>query len=82
MSDVIYNKLHVVGNYPPGHLYGLPKIHKNTSDPPLRPIVSMSGTVTHELAKYLNDIIRQYINSKYMVKSTDEFFLNLQNKQK
>ena len=77
--DAIYNKLHIVGNYPPGHLYGLPKVHKNPMDPPLRPIISMSGTVTHEVAKYLNEIIRPFINRRHMVNSTDEFFLNIQN---
>ena len=75
----IYEKLHIVGNYKPGHLYGLPKLHKNSVDPPLRPINSMSGTVTHGIAQYLNEIIRPYIYSKYMVKSTDEFFLRIQN---
>ena len=37
------------GDFYDGHLYGLPKILKNKEDPPLRPIVSMSGTVTHDL---------------------------------
>ena len=54
-------------------------MHKNVSDPPLRPIVSMSGTVTHSVAKYLNDMIRPYIDATHMVKSTDEFFLRIHN---
>ena len=69
----IYKKLHISGEYPPGHLYGLPKVHKSSSDPPLRPIISMSGTVTHDVAAYLNGIIRPYIDEKHIIKSTDEF---------
>lgn len=45
------------------NLYGLPKMHKNQSTPPLRPIVSMVGTVTHDIAKYINQIIRPYLKS-------------------
>ena len=71
-------KLQVKGEFPPGHLYGLPKVHKSITDPPLRPIISMSGTVTHSLAQYLNDIIRPHINKQYMLKSTDEFLVALQ----
>ena len=69
----IHKKLRVTGEYSPGHLYGLPKIHKSCTDPPLRPIISMSGTVTHSIASYLNNIIRPYIESKYILRSTDEF---------
>ena len=69
----VYRQLRVLGEFPPGHLYGLPKVHKNASDPPLRPIVSMSGTVTHSIASYINDLIRPYINSKYIIRSSDEF---------
>ena len=80
-NPVIHKKLKIQGNFPPGHLYGLPKIHKCVSDPPLRPIISMSGTVTHELAQYLNEIIQPYIDQSYMLKSSDEFLLALQNLQ-
>lgn len=37
------------------HLYGLPKIHKETV--PLRPIVSNIGSANHELARFVNKII-------------------------
>ena len=80
-NPVIHKKLKIQGNFPPGHLYGLPKIHKCVTDPPLRPIISMSGTVTHELAQYLNEIIQPYIDQSYMLKSSDEFLLALQNLQ-
>ena len=77
----IYEKIHIVGNYKPGHLYGLPKLHKDATDPPLRPINSMIGTVTHSIAQYLNELIRPYIDYTFIVKSTDEFFLRIQNLQ-
>ena len=74
--NYVYKQLHRVGEYPNGHLYGLPKIHKDPIDPPLRPIISMSGTVTHEIAQLLNDMIRPYIDNRYMLKSTDELLLH------
>ena len=44
----------ILGHFEPGYIYGNPKIHKNINDPPLRPIVSQIGTVTYNLAKWLN----------------------------
>ena len=41
------------GHFQPGYIYGNPKIHKNKSDPPLRPIISQKGTCTYETAKQL-----------------------------
>ena len=46
---------------------------------PLRPIVSISGTVTHDVAQYLNDLIRPFLNSKNLVKSSDEFLQPIKN---
>ena len=43
----IYKNINRVGEFHPGHLYGLPKLHKDIENPPLRPIISMSGTITH-----------------------------------
>jgi hypothetical protein len=62
-----------VGNYLPGYIYGNPKIHKSTTNPPLRPIISQIGTATYELAKKLNEIIYPYMPKKYMITSTHEF---------
>ena len=39
----------------------------------------MSGTVTHPIASYLNDVIRPYIDTKHMLKSTDEFLAAFSN---
>ena len=53
-NETIYKLLKRTGEYCNGHLYGLPKIHKNATDPPLRPIISMTGTVTHDIAQQIN----------------------------
>ena len=37
----------------------------------------MSGTVTHNIAQFINNIIRPYLNNNYIVKSTDEFLLRV-----
>ena len=42
----VHKQLKITGDFYNGHLYGLPKIHKNATTPPSRPIISMSGTVT------------------------------------
>ena len=72
-----YKNLFIIGEFHPGQLYGLPKIHKNSTNPPLRPIISMTGTVTHALAQYLNKIIQPYINSTYIIRSSDELLVHL-----
>jgi len=74
----LYHKIKRTGQFHNGHLYGLPKIHKNEKDPPLRPIISMSGTVTHEIAQYINCIIRPYLNSDKIVRSSTEVLSELQ----
>ena len=74
-----YN-LRRVGDYKNGHLYGLPKTHKNADDPPLRPIISMCGTVTHETSHYLNSIIRPYNDTCYIVSCGDEILVDYQDR--
>ena len=63
----------LIGHFKPGYLYGNAKIHKNLSNPPLRPIISQIGTPTYEVAKNLNDLLKKYLPSKYSINSTDEF---------
>ena len=55
----------------PGKLYGLCKVHKENY--PFRPVVSMLGTAEYKLAKYLDQIMKPHIPSKYMLSSTWEF---------
>ena len=64
------NKL--IEYYRPGYIYGNPKIHKNTKDPPIRTIISQIGIPTYEIAKSLNKIIVQYMPKRHMVESTYE----------
>ena len=60
-----------IGDYEPGYLYGNIKTHKPGNK--LRPIISQVTTPTYKTAKQLDDIIKPYIPSKYMLKSRDEF---------
>ena len=43
----------------------------------MRPIISQVGTVTYETAKALNDLLKQYIPTKYIISSTQEFMHTL-----
>ena len=63
----------ISGTYNPGYIYGNPKTHRDLLDPLLRPIISQVETVTHDLAKHLNNIIVPYMPQKYMLSSTYEF---------
>ena len=72
-SATTYNYPRLTGHFEPGYVYGNPKIHKNKESPPLRPIVSQVGTVTYDLAKWLNSLITSYMPKKHMIDSTYEF---------
>jgi len=61
------------GHFNTGFLYGLPKIHKNASDPPLRPVISMVGTATHKIAQKIDSLIKPYIFSDFTVSSSTDF---------
>ena len=60
----------ITGEYSPGYIYGNVKIHKEGN--PIRPIISQISTPTYELSKTLDNIIKPYIPSKYMLKSREE----------
>ena len=52
--------------------YGLPKIHKENI--PLRPIVSLPGSPTYELSKYLAMILHPLVKtSTHTINNTNEF---------
>ena len=67
----IFNK--VTGHKRPGYIYGTCKIHKNVSDPPLRPVISTIPTPAYEVSKVLNNIITKYMPREFTCKSTNEF---------
>lgn len=47
------------------------KVHKDGN--PLRPVVAMLNTAEYKLAKYLDNLIKPHIPSRYMLNSTDMF---------
>ena len=53
-------------------MYGLPKKSEKRRESSPPQIISMSGAVTHDVAKYLNEMICHYIKSTFMVKSRYE----------
>ncbi|XP_043938303.1 signal-regulatory protein beta-2-like [Protopterus annectens] len=54
-------------------IFGMPKVHKNSQDPPLRPIVSAEGSVTAPLAKYVDSKVKCVLegNKNVLVDSWD-----------
>ena len=56
--------------YESGYIYGNPKIHKNSTNPP---IISQIRTPVHEITKQLNSIITPYMHKEFMLHSTNEF---------
>ena len=63
----------------PGKMYGLIKVHKNNN--PARPVISMIGTLEHQLSKFFDSIIKNYIPDSYMLHSTEHFIdeININN---
>ena len=60
--------------------YGLPKIHKENI--PLRPIVSLPGTPTYELSKYLAMILHPLVKtSPHTINNANTFFTNIKDLQ-
>ena len=61
----------------PGRIYGLVKVHKNNY--PLRPVISMIDSPEYELAKFMDSLIKPLVPNKYMLNSTDDFLMKLNN---
>ena len=43
----------LVGDFNPGYIYGNCKIHRDTNNPPLRPVISQIPSPTYEMTKFL-----------------------------
>ena len=71
ISSYLYKTLRSSDSVLP-KIYGLPKIHK--PNVPLRPIVSVIGTATYLLAKFLKQILVPLVgNTQYTVKNSSKF---------
>ena len=49
----------------------------DSSDPPLRAIISFADTANHSRAQYLSGTLRPYLIAKFIVRSSDEFLVIL-----
>lgn len=50
-------------NYPEeATLYDLPNVHKNSSDPPGRPIVSRRGSLIENLSRFVDNKLRPFVD--------------------
>ena len=76
ISRETYERIRPIGATRP-RMYGLPKIHKEGA--PLRPIVSMVNAPQHEMAKWLNEILKPVLDkfSEHTVRDSFEFCSNL-----
>ena len=61
----------IVGEYSPGYIYGIVKIHKDNN--PQWPITSQIPTPIYETSNQLNQIITKYLPAKYIINSTGIF---------
>ena len=60
ISKQVYEPIRPAGSQRP-RMYGLPKIHKK--DVPLRPILSMTGSAQHQLAKWLTSLLQPVLQN-------------------
>ena len=72
INDDIFKSIRACGSQPV-RLYGLPKVHKCTSNPPYRPIMSMRNSYTSKLALWLDDLLKKYVPRKFSLKDTFQF---------
>ncbi|CAH8837417.1 unnamed protein product [Trichobilharzia szidati] len=54
IDEKLYKQLKAIGSHTP-QLYGLPKIHKTGN--PLRPILDMSSSPYHKIAKWITEVL-------------------------
>ena len=77
LDDKTYHKVRP-SDATTARFYGLPKIHK--SNTPLRPIVSLPGSPTYELSKYLGSILQPLIKtSTHSVSNAVTFLQHIKN---
>ena len=74
IGESVYNTIYTSGSRP-GHLYGLPKIHKLGN--PFRPIVSSIGTFNYNLAKFLVPIIAPLTRNEHTIDNSTTFVKDL-----
>lgn len=72
ITDSVYQKIRSVGSQP-ARLYGLPKVHKNRTDPPYRPILSMCNSNVSKLSEYLDNLLKPFVPKRYSLKDSFEF---------
>ncbi len=76
LSKQIYDKIRP-NDATIAKFYRLPKIHKKNN--PLQPIVSLPGSSTYKLSKYLADILKPLINiSPHSVKNVNAFLSKIE----
>ena len=74
-NEIEYDKLYPSGSAP-ARIYGTPKMHKFSSSdsfPKLCPIVSSIGTLNHNLARFLCDLLSPLVPNYYSSKDTFSF---------
>ena len=68
----------------PGRLYGLPKVHKQVKEgeklPPLRPVISNSGSTTEQLSRFIDEHAKEEVRKMdSYVQDTPDLLRQFQN---
>jgi len=69
INDDLYRRLRSTGCQP-SRLYGLPKIHKDAEDPPMRPILSMTKSFCDNISKWLLELLKPFLPSDFSVQDS------------
>ena len=69
ISQDLYRHLRSTGCQP-SRLYGLPKIHKDSKDPPLRPILSMVRSYCDNISKWLLTLLKPFVPDTFSAKDS------------